>query len=258
MIRPVHVLNLGVALCLAMGCSSVAKRLTDPSYTGPFRSQYNHSSAGFESLKTVSRVAIVPTALPEGGLGTPQSEATTEVQAGLVAELRQDGPFEAVFYTPPKGRWLQGTLELRTTEALPSQLLQDVQRQTSADAILFSSLSTYQPYPPLRIGIKLTLVRVHDGVVLWQFDDGFNAGEATTLNDARKYLRESMGIETDPPPALSVDSPQRFIRYGVSRAVRLLKRDFQPAPSPLAATNGLQKASSGPQSKKNDRNHISP
>lgn len=71
MIRPVHVLNLGVALCLAMGCSSVAKRLTDPSYTGPFRSQYNHSSAGFESLKTVSRVAIVPTALPEGGLGTP-------------------------------------------------------------------------------------------------------------------------------------------------------------------------------------------
>lgn len=250
MIRPVHVLNLGVALCLAMGCSSVAKRLTDPSYTGPFRSQYNHSSAGFESLKTVSRVAIVPTALPEGGLGTPQSEATTEVQAGLVAELRQDGPFEAVFYTPPKGRWLQGTLELRTTEALPSQLLQDVQRQTSADAILFSSLSTYQPYPPLRIGIKLTLVRVHDGVVLWQFDDGFNAGEATTLNDARKYLRESMGIETDPPPALSVDSPQRFIRYGVSRAVRLLKRDFQPAPSPLAATNGLQKASSGPQSEK--------
>jgi hypothetical protein len=145
---------------------------------------------------------------------------------------------------------LQGALELRTTEALPSQLLQDVQRQTSADAILFSSLSTYQPYPPLRIGIKLTLVRVHDGVVLWQFDDGFNAGEAPTLNDARKYLRESMGIETDPPPALSVDSPQRFIRYGVSRTVRLLKRDFQPAPSPLATTNDLQKASSGPQSKK--------
>ncbi|MEI7567743.1 MAG: hypothetical protein WCJ10_07880, partial [Opitutaceae bacterium] len=114
----------------------------------------------------------------------------------------------------------------------PSQLLQDVQRQTSAEAILFSSLSTFQPYPPLRIGIKLTLVRVHDGAVLWQFDDGFNAGEASTLNDARKYLRESMGIETDPPPALSVDSPQRFIRYGVSRAVRLLKRDFQPATTP--------------------------
>jgi hypothetical protein len=251
MIRPVHVLNLGVALCLAMGCSSVAKRLTDPSYTGPFRSQYNHSSLGFESLKTVARVAILPTALPEGGLGTPQSEAAIEVQAGLIAELRQDGPFESVFYTPPKGRWLQGALELRTTEALPSQLLQDVQRQTSADAMLFSSLSTFQPYPPLRIGIKLTLVRVHDGVVLWQFDDGFNAGEALTLNDARKYLRESMGIETDPPPALSVDSPKRFIRYGVSRTVRLLKKDFQPAPNPqLGATNDLQKPSSASQSKK--------
>jgi hypothetical protein len=250
MIRPAHVIGLGVAVSLAMGCSSVAKRLTDPSYTGPFRSQYNHSSMGFDSLKTVSRVAILPTALPEGGLGTPQSEAATEVQAGLIAELRQDGPFESVFYTPPKARWLQGALELRTTEALPSHLLQDVQRQTSADAILFSSLSTYQPYPPLRIGIKLTLVRVHDGVVIWQFDDGFNAGEAPTLNDARKYLRESMGIETDPPPALSVDSPQRFIRYGVSRTVRLLKRDFQPAPSPLATTNDLQKASAGPASKK--------
>lgn len=70
MIRPVHILNLGVALVLAMGCSSVAKRLTDPSYTGPFRSQFNHSSMGFDVLKTISRVAILPTALPEGGLGT--------------------------------------------------------------------------------------------------------------------------------------------------------------------------------------------
>lgn len=102
MIRPVHILNLGVVLVLAMGCSSVAKRLTDPSYTGPFRSQFNHSSMGFDVLKTIGRVAILPTALPEGGLGTPQSEAATEVQAGIIAELRQDGPFEAVFTSLPR------------------------------------------------------------------------------------------------------------------------------------------------------------
>ena len=84
MIRPVHILNLGVALVLAMGCSSVAKRLTDPSYTGPFRSQFNHSSMGFDVLKTVTRVAILPTALPEGGLGTPQSEGPPRFKQALL------------------------------------------------------------------------------------------------------------------------------------------------------------------------------
>jgi hypothetical protein len=251
MIRPYYAVLLGVACALGSGCSSVAKRLTDGSYTGPFRSHYNHWSIGLEQLKPVGRVAILPTALPEGGLGNTHTEAAGQVQASLVAELRQEGPFEVVFYTPPNGRWLQGASELRTTDTLPSHLLQDVQRQTAADAILFSSLSGYQPYPPLRVGIKLTLVRVHDGVVLWQFDDGFNAGETPTLNDTRRYLREAMGIETDPPPALSVDSPQRFIRYGVSQASRLLKKAFLPPPVVPPNTDNAKKGATRPEERKN-------
>lgn len=102
MIRPVHVLNLGVALCLAMGCSSVAKRLTDPSYTGPFRSQYNHSSAGFESLKTVSRVAIVPTALPEGGLGTPNPRRPPRFRRGWLPNSDKMARLRRCFTRRPK------------------------------------------------------------------------------------------------------------------------------------------------------------
>lgn len=251
MIRSVRIVHLGLAVLLTVGCSSVAKRLTDGSYTGPFRTRYNHWSIGQDILKTVGRVAIVPTALPEGGLGHPHAEAAVQLQTALVAELRQEGPFETVFHNPPKGRPLQGALELRVADALPSQVLQEVQRQSAADAILFSSLSTYHPYPPLRVGIKLTLVRVNDGVVLWQFDDGFNAGEPPTLNDARKFLREEMGMETDPPPALALDSPQRFIRYGVARAVRLMKRDFQPPQAPVQnPTNAAPEAPKGKKSKK--------
>jgi hypothetical protein len=251
MSRPFYAIVLGTACLLGAGCSSVAKRLTDGSYIGPFRSQYNHWSIGLEALKPIGRVAILPTALPEGGLGNPHTEAAGQVQASLVADLRQEGPFEVVFYTPPNGRWLQGASELRTTDALPSHLLQDVQRHTAADAILFSSLSGYQPYPPLRVGIKLTLVRVHDGVVLWQFDDGFNAGETPTLNDARRYLREAMGIETDPPPALSVDSPQRFIRYGVAQASRLLKKAFLPPPVVQPDPKDAKQGGARPADKKN-------
>ena len=84
--------------------------------------------------------------------------------------------------------------------------------------------------------------RVQGGVGGSGGEGDFTAGESPPLSDARRYLREAMGIETDPPPALSVDSPQRFIRYGVAQASRLLKKAFLPPPvvqhDPTDSTQG--------------------
>lgn len=213
---------------LATGCSSIKKQLTDPSYHGPFRSQYNCGGAPAEVLREIQRVAILPTAPPEAGSATSDRSAPRLLQQGLIEEFRSAAPFEVVLYPVNAYRLLEGSNVLRVTEALPPQLLKEIERQTDADVALFSSVTAYQSYPPLLIGIKATLVRIQDGAILWQFDDTLNAGDGPTLNDARRFFRQKLGVETEPPPSPSVDSPTRFTRFAASVVARMFLQNLAP------------------------------
>lgn len=206
---------------LVAGCSSIKKQLTDPSYHGPFRSQYNCGGAPAEVLREIHRVAILPTAPSEQGTASSDASAPRLLQQGLVEEFRTAAPFEVVLYPANAHRLLEGPNILRVTEALPPQLLKEIQRQTDADVALFSSVTAYQTYPPLLIGIKATLVRIQDGEILWQFDDTLNAGDGPTLNDARRFFRQKLGVDTEPPPSPSVDSPTRFTRFAAAIVARM-------------------------------------
>lgn len=225
---------------LATGCGSVSKHLTDPSYHGPFRSQYNCGGAPPEVLGEIRRVAVLPTAPPEEGAASSDSSAPSLLQRGLVEEFRAAAPFEVVLYPANAHRLLEGANILRVTQALPPQLLKEIQQNTDADVAFFSSVTAYQTYPPLLIGIKATLVRLEDGAVLWQFDDTLNAGDGPTHNDARRFFRQKLGVETEPPPAPSVDSPSRFTRYAAAVVARMYLRSL---PQPTRSETGTEKKS---------------
>jgi hypothetical protein len=173
-------------------------------------------------------VAILPTAPPEAGSATSDRSAPRLLQQGLIEEFRGAAPFEVVLYPVNAYRLLEGSNVLRVTEALPPQLLKEIERQTDADVALFSSVTAYQSYPPLLIGIKATLVRIQDGAILWQFDDTLNAGDGPTLNDARRFFRQKLGVETEPPPSPSVDSPTRFTRFAASVVARMFLKNLAP------------------------------
>lgn len=220
-----------LCLCTALaGCSNLASRLTDGSRIGPFRSQFNCGGASAEVLQEIRRVAILPTAPPEESATGASWKATQLVHRGLVEEIRAGVPFETVVPRTPQNRPLEGSPVLRTTDAIPSNLLQEVHQQTDADAVLFSSVTAFHPYPPLLVGVKATLVRVEDGTILWQFDDTLNAGDGPTLNDARRFLRQKLGVDTEPPPSPSVDSPSRFSRYAAFVVVRSLQQSCSHRP----------------------------
>ncbi len=227
--------RLAALVCLMLlstGCGSITKHITDPSYRGPFRSRYNCGGVSAEVLHEIQRVAVLPTAPPEEGSASSDASAPRLLQRGLIEEFRAAAPFEVVQYPANAYRLLEGANILRVTEALPPQLLKEIQRQTDADVALFSSVTAYQTYPPLLIGIKVTLVRIQDGAILWQFDDTLNAGDGPTNNDARRFFRQKLGIETDPPPSPSVDSPTRFTRFAASVVARMFLQSLgQGAPT---------------------------
>lgn len=233
-----RLIGTSALVLLLAGCSSIEKHLTDPSYYGPFRTNYNSGGATSEVLKDIQRVAVLPTAPPEIGSPATGMQAARVVQQSLLEEIRSAGVFEAVKPSTGTLRPLEGPDSLRVTDAIPPQLLKVIQQQTDSDAVLFSSVTSYQPYPPLLIGLKVSLVRIEDGVILWQFDDSWNAGDAPTLNDARRFFRQKLGVETDPPPSPSMGSPSRFARYAASVVVRMyqkakLAKDSTPEEAPV-------------------------
>jgi len=232
---------------LITGCSSIKKQLTDPSHHGPFRNQYNCGGAPAEVLRKIQRVAILPTAAPEQGSASSAASAPSLLHQGLVEEFRSATPFEVVLYPANAYRLLEGPNSLRVTEALPPQLLKETQRQTDAEVALFSSVTAFQTYPPLMIGIKVTLVRIQDGEILWQFDDTLNAGDGPTLNDARRFLRQKLGIDTEPPPSPSVDSPTRFTRFAASVVARMFLQ---------SRASGASEPDSGSQAKKDSKKRL--
>lgn len=219
-----------LSLCLVMGCSSIEKQLTDPSYHGPFRTDYNCGGAGPAVLKGVRRVAVLPTATPEFQPSEVHRETARLLHSILLDEIRSSAPFEAVPVFPDTHRLLEGADQLRVTAAIPPQVLKDIRQQTEADTVLFSSLTAYRPYPPILVGLKVSLVRIDDGAILWQFDDAWNAGDAPTLNDARRFFREKLGVETEPPPSPSMSSPSRFMRYSASVVVQMYQKAKNAGP----------------------------
>lgn len=212
---PRALLPLLLLLLATTACKTVV-RVTDPSYVGPFRTQFNHANRMSPDGPALRRVAVLPVVGREDGGGGDLAAGAEMLQPLVLEELRQSRAFEVVGFQPPTGSRIQGPGGLRVTDPLPTPLLSEIQSTTAAQAVMFTQVTGYQAYPPLLLGLKLTLVSLPEGRILWEFDDVFNAGDPPTLNAARRYLRERLSVETERVEGITLDSPRRFARYALS------------------------------------------
>ena len=213
-------------LLVAAACKTAA-RVLDPSFVGPFRSQFNYAHRTPPGTLHPRRVAVLPVVGREDGGGDLASGAEM-LQPILLEELRQSRAFEVVAFQPAVGSRIQGAVGLKVTDALPSSLPMEIQTATGAEAALFTEVTGFQAYPPLLLGLKLTLVSLPQGGILWEFDDVFNAGDPPTLNSARRYLRERLSVETEPVESITLDSPRRFARYALTATLGTLSTSPPP------------------------------
>jgi hypothetical protein len=215
------VFGLGLTLWIA-GCASVPKSLDE---IGP-RYKPTNIYRRVEVLPPyLRRVAILP-------LTTPSSTAVLSAGAAdlgtvLYAELEKSGRFEVIPVSPEQLRELTGQSSWRADEQLPANLLERLHEGTGCDAILFCQLIRYQPYEPLAIGWKFSLVekgappkdaattsKVPGLQVLWSADEVFDAGDVTVATAARVYYSQHLKNEAPLSDSSTVlGSPSRFGQY---------------------------------------------
>jgi len=217
----------GILICitaaiLSTGCKAI-ERAKDPSYTGPFRTQFNFAVAPGAETNQLRRLVVLP--LLGGGPGSNESldHGREIIQPLLLENLRKSPRFEVVGHSGLNVPRLRGGQGQKVSETLPNAALARLAADSGADAALFSELTAYQAHPPLVTGLGLTLVRLADGEILWEFNDVFNSGEPLTRNSARRFLRDKSGLDSElDGPGQILNSPRRFAEYALSSAFNTL------------------------------------
>ena len=144
----------------------------------------------------------------------------------LQSELGKSERFELVPVSGEQLRQWTGRSALRSDEALPADLFERLCAGTGCDGVLFSQLTVYQPYPPVAVGWKFSLVECageKKGQILWSADEILDSGEPGVARGARAYYARQIRNEALlSDPTMVLYSPRQFGRYSLDNLLATL------------------------------------
>jgi hypothetical protein len=179
----------------------------------------------------IRRVAVLPLVTPTSG---PFLQDGVEIMSPLLyAELEKCKRFEVIPVTADQLRQWTGRAGWRTDEPLPQDFFARLSDATGCDAVLFCQLTRYEPYQPLALGWKFSLVanlparpvsaQEAKDKILWSADEVLDAGEPGVSNAARDYYAQHLHNEApSADPSTILSSPARFGQYTLAALLETL------------------------------------
>ncbi len=195
-------------LCLSVGCDT-------PPLKMPVLAHYHPSNIYSKSPvldPDVRRVAVLPMATLQR---TETFQAGVDsLQPLLRAEMSKAKRFELILVTPEQLQNWTGQRVWRADEQLPPDFFDRIREETGCQGVFFNQLTRYQPYQPVAVGWKMTLVYNKDRDIHWMADEVFDAGDESVANSARSYESDHIVTQSPiPDPNAILSSPSRFGQY---------------------------------------------
>ncbi len=201
---------------------------------GPSYKPTNFYRASDTLPANLRRVAILPlTVTIATGSGDFLEAGVETLEPLLYAELEKSKRFEVIPVTQQQMKQWTGQFGWRADEQLPPDLLKRLSELTGCDAVLFCQLTRYQPYQPLAVGWKFSLVETHNAGattpndfkarILWSADEVLDSGDPTVTTGARAYYTQH--LRNDAPSAdaaTMLNSPVRFGQYTLATLLATL------------------------------------
>jgi hypothetical protein len=172
------------------------------------------------AIRAVRRVLVVPFDQEE----MVRADERT-VRAECLAELRKLQAFDVLAL--PEGNEEDEELRAALTHGrLSVSAMVDLARRFRADAILTGTILQYRPYVPPVFGLRLQLLSVHTGGVVWAAEGVYDAGDAATRLDLKHYCARVAAPETSLHGwEMATLSHRRFIRFVTFRLLETWKED---------------------------------
>ena len=211
------------ALCVAIalaGCQTQGRKVKQfyeesicPSYEP---TNFSKAPVPCEML----RIAVLPIMLDN----TPDKDLAA-LNTMLVSELSKTRLFEVISISPDMLSCWFGTRQLSPEDPLPSDFWTTIINQTGADGVLLTELTTYMPYTPIVIGLRMKLISTCSKECIWVFDDSFDSGLKPVAYGAQRYARSC--VHTTYPFDESdtiLLSPRIFFGYAAFEAFKNIQK----------------------------------
>lgn len=173
-----------------------------------------------KDLSTVGRTALV-----ELDNKSSYPQISTDVTETLFQALQKKQPFglAVVHRNNPAWRSLQldlnsGYQTQNSALAVPPTYTLDqltaIRKTLKCDAVLIGTISQFKPYPHMAIGLRLKLVDLRDGQLLWALEQIWDNSDKTTEYRIKNYFQYQKRLGFAPlREQLVTVSPLEFIKF---------------------------------------------
>ena len=162
-----------------------------------------------KDLSTIGRVAIV-----ELDNDSSYPQISVDVTETLFQALQKKQIFGLTVVRQNAPAWRSLQLDLNSTYTLAE--LFAIRKTLKCDAVLIGTVTEYRPYPHMAIGLRLKLVDLADGQLLWALEEIWDTADKTTEYRIKSYFQREMRAGFAPfREQLVVVSSLRFIKFVV-------------------------------------------
>lgn len=138
-----------------------------------------------KDLGALGRVALVEL---DNTSDYPQIAA--EVTQALYLETQKQQLFSVALFRRDDPAWRSLQDNLSSLEAM--RKLQAIRETLRSNGLLLGTITEYQPYPHMVIGLRLTLMDLTDGQPLWGLEQIWDSADKSIQKRVKKYFHEQL------------------------------------------------------------------
>jgi len=166
--------------------------------------------------------AIGRTALVELTNDSAFQKISPDVTEALFQALQKKQVFGLTFVHQNDPLWQN--LQLDVNKAYTLEQLSAMRKAFNCDAVLSGTITGFEPFPHLTIGLRLKLIDLTDGQLLWALEQVWDTTDEITLERIRKYYnrREFLSSATLDEKLVTVSS-LKFFKFIASETAETLQ-----------------------------------
>ena len=160
-----------------------------------------------KDITRVGRVALVELNNPTG-----HPDVARDVTDSLFMELQKRQRFSLIKVSQADPVWRN--LQLDPDASFKPQQLLELQKTLACDAILTGMITEYQAYPHMSVGIRLRMIDLRDGQLIWAVEQVWDSSDRNTEARIKDYV--SLQTRTGQQRVrqeLIVISPLNFFKF---------------------------------------------
>jgi len=160
-----------------------------------------------KNLAAIGRVAIV-----ELDNDSSYPQISTDVTEALFQALQKKQIFGLTVVRQHDPSWR--SLQLDSASAYGLDQILAIRETLKCDGVLIGTVTEFRPYPHMAVGLRLKLLDLRDGQLLWALEQVWDSADKTTEKRIKKYFQHEKRSGFAPlHEQLAAVSPLEFVKF---------------------------------------------